>query len=71
MPAGADAGGSFCIVRRGLRRAVQRHVEDPLAEELIRGRLPLGGVEVYVDGGRLAYRPAARSESGQRLAQNV
>jgi RNase P/RNase MRP subunit p29 len=50
---------------------VQRHVEDPLAEELIRGRLPLGGVEVYVDGGRLAYRPAARSESGQRLAQNV
>ena len=56
---------------RPLRRAVQRHVEDPLAEELIRGRLPLGGVEVYVDGGRLAYRPAARSESGQRLAQNV
>jgi ATP-dependent Clp protease ATP-binding subunit ClpC len=56
---------------RPLRRAVQRHIEDPLAEELIRGRLPRGEVEVYVDGSVLAYRSAARPESGQRLAQNV
>jgi ATP-dependent Clp protease ATP-binding subunit ClpC len=56
---------------RPLRRAIQRYVEDPLAEELIRGRLPLGDVEVYLDAGVLAYRPAGAAESGQRLAQNV
>ena len=42
---------------RPLRRAIQRYVEDPLAEEVIRGRLRGGEIEVYVDGGILAYRP--------------
>ena len=42
---------------RPLRRAIQRYVEDPLAEEVIRGRLRVGETEVYVDGGILAYRP--------------
>ena len=41
---------------RPLRRAIQRHVEDPLAEELIRGRLRDGEIEVYLEGGVLAYR---------------
>ena len=41
---------------RPLRRAIQRHVEDPLAEELIRGRLRGGEIEVYLEGGALAYR---------------
>jgi ATP-dependent Clp protease ATP-binding subunit ClpC len=41
---------------RPLRRAIQRHVEDPLAEELIRGRLRDGEIEVYLEGGSLAYR---------------
>jgi ATP-dependent Clp protease ATP-binding subunit ClpC len=44
---------------RPLRRAIQRYVEDPLAEEVIRGRLRGGEIEVYVDGGILAYRPGA------------
>ena len=43
---------------RPLRRAIQRHVEDPLAEELIRGRLRDGEIEVYLEGGALAYRAA-------------
>src|SRR4029450_8026154 len=50
---------------RPLRRAIQRHVEDPLSEELIRGHLRGGEIEVYLEGGQLAYRPAgelARSE---------
>jgi ATP-dependent Clp protease ATP-binding subunit ClpC len=46
---------------RPLRRAIQRHVEDPLAEELIRGRLRDGDIEVYLEGGSLAYRPAGES----------
>ena len=53
---------------RPLRRAIQRYVEDPLSEELIRGRLELGEVEVYLDAGALAYRAAGRELEGSRLA---
>ncbi len=44
---------------RPLRRAIQRYVEDPLSEELIRGRVKGGEIEVYVDGAVLGYRPGA------------
>lgn len=43
---------------RPLRRALQRFVEDPLAEAVIRGRI--GGtavVEVYLEDGVLGFRP--------------
>src|SRR5690606_17063353 len=53
---------------RPLRRAIQRYIEDPLSEELIRGHLTGGEVEVYLDGGQLAYRPAGQLEAGRRLA---
>jgi ATP-dependent Clp protease ATP-binding subunit ClpC len=53
---------------RPLRRAIQRYVEDPLSEELIRGRLPGGEIEVYLDSGALAYRAAGEVETGRRLA---
>jgi ATP-dependent Clp protease ATP-binding subunit ClpC len=52
---------------RPLRRAIQRYIEDPLSEELIRGYLEPGDVEVYLDGGSLAYRPAGMVEAGRRL----
>jgi ATP-dependent Clp protease ATP-binding subunit ClpC len=53
---------------RPLRRAIQRYVEDPLSEELIRGNLHDGEVEVYLEGGQLAYRPAgAEVTAGRRL----
>jgi len=53
---------------RPLRRALQRYVEDPLSEELIRGQLRGGDVEVYLDGGVLAYRPRlAPIEAGTKL----
>ena len=39
---------------RPLRRAIQRYIEDPLAEELIRGHLQGGEIEVYLEGGQLA-----------------
>jgi ATP-dependent Clp protease ATP-binding subunit ClpC len=45
---------------RPLRRAIQRYVEDPLSEELIRGHLHGGDIEVYLDAGALAYRPAGQ-----------
>jgi ATP-dependent Clp protease ATP-binding subunit ClpC len=53
---------------RPLRRAIQRHVEDPLSEELIRGHLRDGEIDVYVEGGQLAYRPAGELAGGRRLA---
>ena len=46
---------------RPLRRAIQRYIEDPLSEELIRGHLRGGEIEVYLDAGALAYRPSVRS----------
>jgi ATP-dependent Clp protease ATP-binding subunit ClpC len=53
---------------RPLRRAIQRYVEDPLSEELIRGHLHGGEIEVYLDAGALAYRPAGELEAGRKLA---
>jgi ATP-dependent Clp protease ATP-binding subunit ClpC len=53
---------------RPLRRAIQRYVEDPLSEELIRGHLRGGQIEVYLDAGALAYRPAGELEAGRKLA---
>ena len=53
---------------RPLRRAIQRYVEDPLSEELIRGHLTGGDIEVYLEAGKLAYRPAGELEAGRTLA---
>src|SRR6266498_585951 len=53
---------------RPLRRAIQRYVEDPLSEELIRGHLHGGEIEVYLDAGQLSYRPAGELEAGRKLA---
>jgi ATP-dependent Clp protease ATP-binding subunit ClpC len=52
---------------RPLRRAIQRYVEDPLSEELIRGNLGDGEVEVYMDAGQISYRPAGELVAGRRL----
>jgi ATP-dependent Clp protease ATP-binding subunit ClpC len=56
---------------RPLRRAIQRYIEDPLSEELIRGGLRTGTVEVFMDGGALAWRLAGQPDTGRRLAVNV
>ena len=53
---------------RPLRRAIQRYVEDPLSEELIRGHLETGDIEVYLDGDVLAYRAIGQALAGRRLA---
>jgi ATP-dependent Clp protease ATP-binding subunit ClpC len=53
---------------RPLRRAIQRYVEDPLSEELIRGNLRDGDVEVFLEGGQLSYRPAGELTGGRRLS---
>ena len=52
---------------RPLRRAIQRYVEDPLSEELIRGHLRDGEIEVFLEAGQLSYRPAGELTAGRRL----
>ena len=53
---------------RPLRRAIQRYIEDPLSEALIRGELRGGEIEVFLEGGALRYRPAGTEGSGHPLA---
>jgi len=53
---------------RPLRRAIQRHIEDPLSEELIRGKLGDGEIEVYLEGGQIAYRPAVELVGGAQTS---
>jgi ATP-dependent Clp protease ATP-binding subunit ClpC len=55
---------------RPLRRAIQRYIEDPLSEALIRGDLKTGRIEIYLDHGALAWRPVGEA-SGHRLAATV
>jgi ATP-dependent Clp protease ATP-binding subunit ClpC len=41
---------------RPLRRAIQRHIEDPLSEEVLRGEFPQGGVvEIKLAGEELVF----------------
>jgi ATP-dependent Clp protease ATP-binding subunit ClpC len=56
---------------RPLRRAIQRYIEDPLSEELIRGELRAEVVEIYMDHGTLAWRESGKDEAGRRLAVTV
>ncbi|HEX8776330.1 MAG TPA: ATP-dependent Clp protease ATP-binding subunit [Pyrinomonadaceae bacterium] len=53
---------------RPLRRALQKHVEDPLSEALIQGHLGEATlIEVFLDGNELNYRPAGVEEPGDAL----
>ena len=56
---------------RPLRRAIQRYIEDPLSEELIRGELRTGTVEIYLDRGAIAWRSLGADEAGRKLAETV
>jgi ATP-dependent Clp protease ATP-binding subunit ClpC len=53
---------------RPLRRALQKHVEDPLSEALIQGHLGEATlIEVFLDANELNYRPAGVEEPGDAL----
>jgi ATP-dependent Clp protease ATP-binding subunit ClpC len=53
---------------RPLRRALQKHVEDPLSEALIQGHLEGASlIEVFVDGDALNYRPAGIENTADAL----
>ncbi len=52
---------------RPMRRAVEQHLEDPLAEEILRGHLhPVDPIQVTMEGGKLKFvqnTPAAGPEA--------
>ena len=50
---------------RPLRRAIQRYIEDPLAEELIRGHLQGGEIEVYLESGPAGLSAGRRAGRGR------
>ncbi len=53
---------------RPLRRAIQKYVEDPLSEEIIRGALRGGFIEVGREGNRLSFTAVGDAAQGQPLA---
>jgi ATP-dependent Clp protease ATP-binding subunit ClpC len=47
---------------RPLRRAIHRHIEDPLSEALIKGTVQFGSpIEVFMDGDRPGFRSALQT----------
>jgi ATP-dependent Clp protease ATP-binding subunit ClpC len=60
-----DKGYDPTYGARPMRRAVERYLEDPLAEELLRTNIKQGDtVEVYAAGEQLAFR-AVQPQAGQ------
>ncbi|HEU5305118.1 MAG TPA: hypothetical protein VFU40_10780, partial [Gemmatimonadales bacterium] len=56
---------------RQLRRTIQKHVEDPLAEAIIRGQIPEHArIEVDVDAGNFVFREAETIEAPLELAEH-
>ena len=49
---------------RPMRRAVERYLEDPMAEEILRGNLKAGDTtQVSAENDKLIFSPATRPES--------
>ncbi|HPR69468.1 MAG TPA: ATP-dependent Clp protease ATP-binding subunit [Kiritimatiellia bacterium] len=54
---------------RQLRRAVERWLENPLAEEILRGRIPEGEIiEVEADADKLTFHPPGAGGGGSKPA---
>jgi ATP-dependent Clp protease ATP-binding subunit ClpC len=56
---------------RQLRRTIQKHIEDPLAEAIVRGQLPESAqIEVDVDPTGFVFRDARPVETTLELAEH-
>jgi ATP-dependent Clp protease ATP-binding subunit ClpC len=54
---------------RPMRRAVERHLEDPMAEEILRGNLKSGDTaQVSAENGKLVFRTPAAAEEASASA---
>ena len=56
---------------RQLRRTIQKHIEDPLAEAIVRGQVPESArIEVDVVGGEFVFREARAADAPLELAEH-
>jgi ATP-dependent Clp protease ATP-binding subunit ClpC len=56
---------------RQLRRTIQKHIEDPLAEAIVRGQVPESArIEVDVVGGEFVFREAQAADAPLELAEH-
>ena len=59
-----DRGYDPTFGARPLRRAIQRYVEDPLAEEVLKGRFPEGGtLRITLEGDALTFEEVSLLET--------
>src|SRR3989441_463345 len=66
----AQQGYDSAYGARPLRRAIQRHIEDPLSEEVLRGEFPNGGiVEIKLAGEELVFI-AKQEDAVESLSDN-
>ena len=67
-----DKGFDPTYGARQLRRTIQKHIEDPLAEAIVRGQVPESArIEVDVDGtGGFKFREAQPVEPPLELAEH-
>jgi ATP-dependent Clp protease ATP-binding subunit ClpA len=56
---------------RQLRRTIQKHIEDPLAEAIVRGQVPESArIEVDVDGANFVFRESPPVDAPLELAEH-
>jgi ATP-dependent Clp protease ATP-binding subunit ClpC len=66
-----DRGFDPTYGARQLRRTIQKHIEDPLAEAIVRGQVPESArIEVDVDGTGFVFREAQTVEPPLELAEH-
>jgi ATP-dependent Clp protease ATP-binding subunit ClpC len=66
-----DKGYDAQYGARQLRRTIQKHIEDPLAEAIVRGQVTESArIEVDVHGGEFVFREAQAADAPLELAEH-
>ncbi len=66
-----DKGYDPTYGARQLRRTIQKHIEDPLAEAIVRGQIPESSrIEIDVEGSNFVFREAQPAEPPLALAEH-
>jgi len=66
-----DKGYDATYGARQLRRTIQKHIEDPLAEAIVRGQVPpRARIEVDIEGDKFVFREVQPAEPPLELAQH-
>jgi ATP-dependent Clp protease ATP-binding subunit ClpC len=66
-----DKGYDPTYGARQLRRTIQKHIEDPLAEAIVRGQIPESSrIDIDVEGSNFVFREAQAAEPPLELAEH-